>query len=140
MKKLRTVLLVDDEQVDRMLYSRVISRSQLVENLVCLDAGDAALDYLRRSTTEGKSVDAIFLDINMPRMNGFEFLEAAAEELGENFTSMVIIMLTTSLDPKDIERAKSIESIKEYIHKPLTVDNVKLVAKRVWKNTSNDHN
>ena len=63
----------------------------------------------------------ILLDINMPKLDGFEFLDAASKALGADF-AVVVVMLTTSLNPADRDRAKQYAAIKEYLNKPLTVD------------------
>ncbi len=64
----------------------------------------------------------------MPRMNGFEFLDAAVSELGEGFAKVVVAMLTTSLNPKDQKRAFEFDVVKDIINKPLTIENVQKVA------------
>ncbi len=124
--KIGTAMTIDDEKVDQMLYQRIMKRSGLVENVIAFRLAEEALDYLKSPDRE--QVDVIFLDINMPRMNGFEFLERAISELGEGFVDCVVIMLTTSLDPEDEERARRFHVVKDYLDKPLTPDNLKSVA------------
>ena len=70
----------------------------------------------------------IFLDINMPRMTGFEFLEAATAALDESFAKIVVVMLTTSMNPDDEERARQFPVVKEYIHKPLQKEHLERVV------------
>jgi len=117
-----TVCLIDDDEVDHRMYKRTISRSGVDWDVTMFTFADEALARLK-ATPELK-VDLIYLDINMPRMNGFEFLEAALAEFGSGFASVVVAMLTTSLNPADRERAKGFEVVREFIHKPLTTEHV----------------
>lgn len=124
--KIRTALLIDDDDVDQMIYKRIIDRSGLIEQVTSFFYAEEALDYLRIKNRP--AVDVIFLDINMPRMTGLEFLEAAENEFGDSFAKIVVIMLTTSLDPRDKAKAESHASVKAYLDKPLTVENIRDVA------------
>ncbi len=125
--KIDTVMLVDDEEIDQKTYQRVLKRSGLVGEVLVFTYATDALEYLKSNPEQ--TVDVIFLDINMPRMNGFEFLEAATEELGEAFARMVIVMLTTSIDPKDRKRAADNPLVRDFLDKPLTISHVEHVAK-----------
>lgn len=124
--KIKTAMIIDDEQVDQILYKLIIKRSGLVENIVTFQMAEDALDYLKSKDRD--AIDVIFLDINMPRMNGFEFLERAVAELGPGFVRCIVIMLTTSLDPEDEARAWKFEAVKGYLNKPLNLDDLSKVA------------
>ena len=125
-KRINTVMLVDDEEIDQKTYQRVLKRSGMVEEILIFTYATDALEYLKSNPEQ--TVDVIFLDINMPRMNGFEFLEAATKELGEAFARMVIVMLTTSIDPKDRKRAEDNPLVRDFLDKPLTIGHVEHVA------------
>ena len=121
-----TLMLIDDDTIDQMLYRRIVEESGLVGNYLAFVSAEDALDALRAEPHV--DVDAILLDINMPRMDGFEFLEAASAELGDEFTKIVVIMLTTSLDPTDQERAASYSVVKDYLDKPLLQRHLEHIA------------
>lgn len=124
-EKLKVVLVVDDESIDQMLCQRVIKRSNLVETTMAFQYPDEALDFL--SEPDRPEVDVILLDINMPRMDGFEFLEAAVSKFGKDFTKMVVVMVTTSLNPADKERAQQIDVFKEFVNKPINQDDLERI-------------
>ncbi|MDH5531731.1 MAG: response regulator [Paracoccaceae bacterium] len=120
------VMLIDDEMVDQMIYKRVIHRSQLVRDIVTFGYAEDALAYLRDPASP--PVDLILLDINMPRMNGFEFLDAYGADPGPGASAVVITMLTTSLTASDRARAEKSELVREFFNKPLTGEHVATAA------------
>lgn len=122
-------MLIDDDEIDQMMYERAIKRSGLVEKTIPFRYAGEALEYLKKHDCE--KIDIIFLDINMPRMDGFEFLDRAVNELKPSFSNLVIIMLTTSLNPEDKIRADSYSIVRDYITKPLTLDELKRVVRLV---------
>jgi len=129
-QKIRRLMMIDDDSIDHKLCRRLVERSGLVEDFVGFLSAEKALAYLRDETQP--TVDVILLDINMPRMGGFDFLEAATAQLGEGFAKIVVVMLTTSLDPKDEERAKSFSIVKEFCHKPLLVQHLEKIHALVY--------
>lgn len=126
MNKINRAILIDDEKFDQMAYRRVMSSMPEIGEIVSFQYADDALAHLKASPqSEG---DVIFLDINMPRMNGFEFLEAANRAFGSDFNASVVVMLTTSLNPSDVSRASEFRSVKTFINKPLTKAHIRDVC------------
>ncbi|MFY8107777.1 MAG: response regulator [Bacteroidia bacterium] len=119
MRNLNCILLVDDDNATNMLNSFVIKKMELTKTIKVVLNGSEALDYLQSISEEEQCPEFIFLDINMPKMDGWEFLKEYREMNVERQRAKVIL-LTTSENPDDIEKAKNYPEIQEYCNKPLT--------------------
>lgn len=119
LKKIQRAMLVDDNEADNVFHEIMITRSGAVDDVVVAESGFEALDYLKKS--DSPEVDLIFLDINMPGMNGFEFLEQFAT-LSQRHPAAVVVMLTSSPSAEDHERARRYPAIKAYMTKPLSAE------------------
>ena len=121
MTKLRQVLLVDDYEADNFLHQMLFEELGCAEQIEVAYDGAQALAYL---TTEVNGrfpqPDLICLDINMPIMNGWEFIDEYEKLPAAQRASVVLMMLTTSLNPDDSSQALTRPSIAEYLTKPLT--------------------
>lgn len=126
MRELKTVLLIDDNIHDNYIHTYAIRKVDPRLDVRTVTAGDEALEYFHKSISDPAGYpypDLVFLDINMPRMNGFEFVEKAREEnVFEKGRPIMVVMLTSSLNPYDLERARSLfeNDLLEFKNKPLT--------------------
>ena len=117
-KKLKCILLIDDNEADNYFHKIVIEEMNITERIeVALD-GVEALNFLNQENETPPEL--IFLDINMPRIDGWEFLERYKGLSLKQERSIIIIMLSTSYNPKDIEKARQIEEVSGFKVKPLT--------------------
>ena len=126
---LRSVLIVDDNEDDRYILRRMLTKAGITPNIFEAHDGQSALEQLAEHEAIGDASDGwppalIFLDINMPRMDGFEFLEAFKPlRQKKAFESVVLIMFTSSHHDRDLARAKAYEFVRGYILKmPDTID------------------
>lgn len=127
MKKINCILLIDDNPADNEYHKIIIHEANVCNHIQVAIDGPKALDYIIKSGEVNQfeafpKPDLIYLDINMPGMNGFEFVEEY-HKLDERLKAkVVIIMLTTSLNPDDKIRATNYKELKEFSNKPLTVE------------------
>lgn len=115
-KKLTSVMLIDDDDDDNFFHQMVLEEGNITDQVKVAKSGMDALDYLQ----PGNQIpELIFLDINMPKMNGWEFLNEYMKLGIAQKAKVVIIMLTTSLNHADEAKAGMIAEIKGFRHKPL---------------------
>jgi CheY-like chemotaxis protein len=131
--KLSCIMLVDDDQNDNFFHEREIKKTNSATIVIEKNTGLAALEYLK-SKNENKDMlpDLIFLDINMPGMNGWDFLREYEQLDKELQSRAIIIMLTSSDNDNDIERAKAWSFVSDYITKPLTEEIMKGIIKKYF--------
>ncbi|SFD63282.1 Response regulator receiver domain-containing protein [Chitinophaga sp. CF118] len=129
-KKLNCIMLVDDSSDDNFFHEREIKKSDLATIVITKNSGKTALEYLK-SKKDPRS-DLIFLDINMPGMNGWEFLNEYNQLDKELQSQAIIIMLTTSDNSDDLERVKMWKIVSHYITKPLTKETMKDIIDRYF--------
>jgi len=123
-------MLIDDDVDDNFFHEMALREADITENIKVAESGFEALDFLSKEPT---TPDLIFLDINMPKMNGWEFLNEYSKLETEKKAKMVIIMLTTSLNPADEAKAKQMSDIITFKTKPLTTEMVEDVLKTYFK-------
>jgi len=129
MKKVKSILLVDDDETTNFINELMISDMGITDELLQANNGKEAIDLLEERIKLDKMLpDLILLDINMPVMDGFDFLDAYQHLQFHKKPSVIIVMLTTSLNPSDVERAKQAE-ITDYINKPLTEEKINSILK-----------
>lgn len=115
-----TVMVVDDEENWCFVIKRILQRTEVGNQIITTKNGQDALEKLQAIATTGGQMPAlIFLDLKMPVMDGFEFLEQATKSAELNLSQTRIYILTSSFLPKDKERAHAYP-ISGFISKPLT--------------------
>ena len=133
---LETIVILDDSEADRYLVHRTIERARLdvrvVQYSTALEAVEDFTDETRFVAQLGESPPPVLvlLDINMPRMNGFEFLERLQKEGASKREQVVVMMLTSSNNPAERERAKSFDLVVDFLEKPISAEQLLSIAQR----------
>jgi CheY-like chemotaxis protein len=113
----KTCLLIDDNYIDNFVTRRILEAGNFAEKIVVSNSAMDAIAMLRNSSVKP---DVIFLDIRMPQMGGFEFLQEYDKLDMENKEDVKIFMLSSSLDPTDLKKSLNNKYITHFLHKPLT--------------------
>jgi len=127
-------MVVDDNDMDLYVAKRVINRYAFAEDVIIMESANEALEYLNKNISDPNLLpDIIFLDINMPEMNGFEFLDAYTHLPETIKKKCIILMLTTSVHDEDKQKADENPYIKNYLNKPLDENKLKTLIE-MFKN------
>lgn len=118
-RQLNCIMLIDDNKLDNFFHERVIRKTNAAKNIISMSSAQEALDYIRDKNTDTQP-DLIFLDINMPGMDGWEFIDQYKKHNLHLQTSIIVVMLTTSENPDDKTRALNDGVLKDFKSKPLT--------------------
>lgn len=120
----KDILLVDDEVIQNTINAMMLEKSPLVGNVQSVTNGKEAISFLEaRFFGRRPMPEIILLDINMPLMNGFQFLENIFSNTIIDPAELHVIMLSSSFDPRDKEKAMEL-GIIDYIEKPLTPEHI----------------
>ena len=117
-KKLNSILLIDDDPDDNYYHQIIINKMNIVNQIDIAINGIEAIAFLKIESRIPP--DLIFLDLNMPKMNGWEFLEQYKNLDLAQKAKVLIVILTTSANPDDIQRAKEIQEVTGFETKPLS--------------------
>lgn len=122
-------LLIDDDAIFNFVHAKIINQVDEQAQLVDFTSSTAALAFMTEQANAGNSEPIIvFLDINMPEMNGFELLDALLKLPSDYVAKLSIYIITSSLNQLDVQKSKGYSILKGYIAKPLSFDRVKEVV------------
>lgn len=123
MKKIELLALVDDDDTFVFITKKIIEKSDFVKEIKVFGNGLAALNYIKENiNSEYKLPDVILLDLTMPIMDGWEFLDEFTNLETQKTNKIIIYICSSSISPHDIIKAEKISMVSDFIIKPLTKD------------------
>jgi len=129
------ILCVDDDPITVMLCRKVISKALFAKHTDSAQNGEEALHYFDNLImhNDGHYPELILLDLNMPVMGGWEFLDNFSNIYANFLSNTKVIVLSSTIDPSDVEKAKTYPMVIDFLSKPITVEmleELKIVLKK----------
>jgi CheY-like chemotaxis protein len=123
-----TVMLIDDSEIDNFINQKMIEGFNFSDRIYVHTSSKSALEFLanfeRSHLPEDLIPEIIFLDINMPIMDGFQFAEEFQKSCPKTYDKVKIVFLTSSLNPVDQKRAMAVRGVYSFLNKPLGKDHL----------------
>jgi CheY-like chemotaxis protein len=130
--KNKITYIIDDDQLSVKLVSMLIIKNEFCETINPFFSPQIALDELKKNCRENKNLpDAILLDLNMPVMDGWQFLDEFNDLSIKK--EIPIFIITSSIDPVDIEMSKKYKMVKSYIMKPINAEKLQAASLLIGK-------
>lgn len=129
-QKLDLACIIDDDNLYLKIVQRIIESKGLCKEIIVFKNGKDAIDHFKSIINDPdikKIPDVIFLDLNMPIMDGWEFLDEFLKIPRALKKKITLYVVSSSIDPRDINRAKAISLVEDYLIKPISYDELKKV-------------
>lgn len=132
-KKTSLACIIDDDGMYIRLLKKIIKARKLCDNLLIFNNGKESIDYFEailKNLHEEEVPDIMFIDLNMPIMDGWEFIERFTK-IENKFNKLIsLYIVSSSINPVDIDRAKSLSNIKDYLVKPVRITELETIFKK----------
>jgi CheY-like chemotaxis protein len=135
---LNKILCIDDDPITLMLCKMVITKALFSNEIITATNGEEALHYFNTlkqpklsSKLSAEQPQLIFLDLNMPVMGGWEFLDSFVTEDYSDFNTTKVIVLSSTIDPEDLEKAKRYPMVIDFLSKPITKGMLEYIQNKI---------
>jgi len=125
--------IIDDDNIYVKLVKKIIETKKLCKHLMVFSDGKESIDYfeaLPQNIEENRIPEIIFLDLNMPVMDGWEFLERFTRIKNRFNKVITIYIVSSSINPIDIDRAKSLSTVSDYLIKPMKMNEIEAIFEK----------
>ncbi len=134
MRNFRSVLLIDEDTTNNLIVQKLASNTDFSDDLtICTSAKDALEFLSETAVSKGKMPDLIFLDIRMPVMSGWDFLDAYQKIKKNIKLDIPILIMSSSNNPEDLKKADTYPEVKGYYVKPITMSKFKEIKRKFSK-------
>lgn len=130
---LDTILCVDDDPITLMLCKMVINKASFSNQIITAKNGEEALNYFKTLSPDSKKPELIFLDLNMPIMGGWEFLDSFSTTDYSEFHTIKVIILSSTIDPEDLKKAQKYSMVFDFLSKPISKEMLEYVKDKLQK-------
>lgn len=128
--KINLACLVDDDSTYTYSAKKILKDSPVFKKYIIFNDAEEALEHFKSVANDASQIpDVLFLDINMPLIDGWDFLEEFTKLKPSLEKNVTIYMVSTSIDPVDIERARTISDVAQYIVKPINIEQFEKIFK-----------
>ena len=131
MRQKQSICIVDNDEVYKFLVKKILEIKELANSVLMFSDGEEVYNYIKQNKGKPDLLpDIILLDINMPIMDGFLFMEEYIKLKHEINKDIAIYLVTSSIDPIDLKRSKKYTDIKDFITKPISVEVLEKISER----------
>jgi CheY-like chemotaxis protein len=126
------IMAIDDDPITLMLFKKVAQKASFSKEIIFACNGQEAITLIDSIKSEDTKPELIFLDLNMPVMGGWEFLDLFNESNYYLTNNTKVVILTSTIDPEDIKKSKSYTNVIEFLSKPITVEMLHYLESRIY--------
>jgi CheY-like chemotaxis protein len=132
------ILCIDDDPITLMLCKKVIIKASFSNEIITSQNGEEALHYFNKikytnniESKLKKYPQLIFLDLNMPVMGGWEFLDIFNTADYSEFNTIKVVVLSSTIDPEDLEKSKTYPMVIDFLSKPITLAMLEYLTNKI---------
>jgi CheY-like chemotaxis protein len=128
---LELIMCIEDDPITTMLFKKVVQKAIFAKEIIYATNGEEAINLIHDFSKQNTLPQLIFLDLNMPIMGGWEFLDLFnnSEYFNSNYTKVII--LSSTIDPKDIKKSKTYPNVIDFLSKPITVEKLNFLKYKI---------